>query len=83
MKSIRRYLFLALIAVAITVVISVVHFMVQSPEAQDQQAIADCWAESKGAKLTPAQQRTVIEACQMLERVYRFNYSLPTGSKDV
>lgn len=83
MKSIKRYMFLALIAVAVTIVINVAHFMLQSPEAKDQQAIADCWDESKGANLTPAQQRTVIGACQALEKVYQLNYNPPTVRKDV
>lgn len=79
----KRYLFLVLIAVGVTIVISVLNFALQSPEAKDQQAIADCWAQSKGVHLTPTQQQTVIGACQMLEKVYQLNYSPQPGRKDV
>ena len=85
MKSTKRYLILALIALAASIVINVGHFSLQSPEAKDQQAIADCWEESKGSNLTLAQQQVTISACQALEKVYRLNYGTSPfpGPKDV
>lgn len=57
----------------------------QSPEAKDQKVIAECWEESKGSNLTPAQQQVTIGACQALEKVYRLNYGTSPypGAKDV
>lgn len=83
MKSTKRYLFLALIALAVFIVINVVHFILQTPKAKDQQAIADCWEESKAGTLTLAQQQAVVGACQALEKVYQLNYSPLPGRKDV
>lgn len=79
----KRYLLLALIAVAVTVVINLVLFMLQSPDAKDRQAIADCWDESPAANLTPVQQQIVIGACQALEKAYQLNHGSMPGRKEV
>lgn len=66
-----------------TIAINVLNFAFKSPEARDQQAIADCWEESRGGNLTPIEQRTVVGACQALEKAYQLNYRTLNGRKDV
>jgi hypothetical protein len=40
---------------------------------KDQAVIDDCWKEAKGTTITPTQRQVVINACEMLEKVYRLN----------
>jgi hypothetical protein len=81
----KKYLFLALAGVTTFLVLTMWDAAVQSPEAKDQKVIAECWEESKGSNLTPAQQQVTIGACQALEKVYRLNYGISPfpGPKDV
>jgi len=81
----KKYLLLALAGVITFVVLTVWDVVMQSPEAKDQKVIAECWEESKGSNLTPAQQHVTIGACQALEKVYRLNYGASPypGPKDV
>ena len=81
----KRFLYLVLIAVAVSVVMNVVMFVLQSPEEKDRQVILDCWEESKKGNLTPVQEHNFIGACEALEHVYRLNYGVSAfpGKKDV
>ena len=81
----KKYLFLALAGVITSVLLTVGHVVMQSPEAKDQQVIAECWEESKGSNFTPAQQEVTIGACEALEKAYRYYYGVSPfpGPKDV
>lgn len=41
--------------------------------AKDQAVIDECWEESRGTTITPAERQVVISACEVLEKVYRYN----------
>ena len=61
-----------------TFAVAVATNMLQSPwdkaMSKDQAVIDECWQESKGATITTAQRQAVIDACQMLEKVHRYNH---------
>ena len=71
----KRYLFLGMVAVVALVVVNLVNIMLLQPsqEEKDQQQIDECWAESRGNAHAPERHQATIEACQMLEKVYRLN----------
>lgn len=81
----KKYLLLALAGVITFVVLTGWDVVMQSPEAKDQQVIAECWEESKRSNLTPAQLQITIGACEALEKAYRYNYGVTPfpGPKDV
>ena len=81
----KRFLFLVVIAVAISAALTLVNTFLETPEAKDQQVIDDCWAESRGSALAPDQRQVVIGACQALEKAYLWNYGTKprSASKEV
>lgn len=62
-----------MLGVVAFVVLNTVLYVLQSPEEADQQEIAKCWDESKGAKLTVEKRQIVIGACRALEKAYQLN----------
>ena len=73
----KRYLLWVAVAVIALFVVAVATNILQSPEdefmSKDQAVIDECWLEAKGTTITPAQRQVVINACEMLEKVYRLN----------
>lgn len=74
--KLKRFFLMVLLGVVAFVVINVVAIAMQSPEAADQQVIADCWTESKKDTLTPEKRQIVVGACQALEKAYQLNYGV-------
>lgn len=73
----KRYLLWLAVAAIALFAVTVATNLLQSPEGEfmskDQAVIDDCWQEAKGPTITPAQRQVVINACEMLEKVYRLN----------
>lgn len=81
----KRYLFLAMLSVAVVIVFNLVTYALQSPMKDDQSEIEKCWEESRGAILAPEKRQFVIRACQALEKVFELNYGtkVSRGSRNV
>lgn len=81
----KRLIRIVLLTLVLLVVINVVKFATQSPEDDDRQVIADCWAESRADSTTPENRPASVGACEVLEKAFQLNYGikLTPDAKDV